>query len=80
MSVALAGVTPLPEPEPRYSHANEAAFRQIVEQNFTALANALVQVLQQGAVVTGSRAGNAALADLLTELETLGLIDDQTSA
>ena len=30
--------------------------------------------------VTGSRAGNAALADLLTELATLGLITDSTSA
>ena len=30
--------------------------------------------------VTGSRAGNAALADLLTELATLGLITDSSSA
>jgi hypothetical protein len=29
--------------------------------------------------VTGSRAGNAALADLLTELATLGLITDSSS-
>lgn len=30
--------------------------------------------------VTGSRGGNAALASLLTALDTLGLIDDQTTA
>lgn len=30
--------------------------------------------------VTGSRGGNAALASLLTALDTLGIIDDQTSA
>jgi hypothetical protein len=30
--------------------------------------------------ITGSRGGNAALADLLTELETLGLIVDNTTA
>lgn len=31
-------------------------------------------------VVTGSRGGNAALASLLTALDTLGIIDDQTTA
>lgn len=80
MSVALAGVTPLPQPEPRYSLANEAAFRQIVEQNFLALANALAQVLQQRVEVTGDRSAGTALDDLLTKLEELGLITDSTVA
>jgi hypothetical protein len=36
--------------------------------------------LQSPPDITGSRGGNAALADLLTELATLGLITDSTSA
>ena len=40
------------------------------------------KISSDGAVldITGSRGGNAALASVLTALETLGLITDSTSA
>lgn len=40
----------------------------------------LIMAPQPPPSVTGSRGGNAALASLLTELDTLGIIEDNTTA
>jgi hypothetical protein len=52
---------------------------EFLRDKFDPLNTAFLDKFDQGAVVTGSRGGNAALQNLLTQLVALGLITDNTT-
>jgi hypothetical protein len=62
----------LPQPPDRYDARDQRETRRLVELAFQRAMPARV-------VVTGAKGGNAALTSLIEALESLGLIDDQTS-
>lgn len=56
---------------------DEAAQRAL--DRLSSVLNPILKKLQTGAVVTGSKGGNAALASLITALAAAGIIKDQTT-
>jgi hypothetical protein len=64
----------LPPPPERYDPRDQREARRLVELAFQRAFPSPTRVL-----VSGSRGGNAALASLITALESLGLIEDGTS-
>jgi len=57
---------------------NPEAGYLVVQRNLEFLRDAF-DAKYTAVVVTGSRGGNAALASLLTQLDSLGIIDNQTT-
>ena len=62
----------LPQPPAVYDARDQRETRRLVELAFQRAAPDRI-------IVTGAKGGNAALASLLTALQTLGLIEDQTT-
>jgi hypothetical protein len=69
----------VPQPDPRYSRENEAAFRQELERALENIPDNLWPRNLTPVEVEGDTEGNVALQNLLAALEGLGLIVDSTT-